>query len=506
MDHGANLDGKTLNTAPLNQLVSEVSAAGGGTVYFPAGTYLTGTIYLKSGVTLYLDDGATIVGSTNLADYPENQPPRPGAQLEWGRYALISACNQHDIAIVGQGHINGQGSHPNFTKADLIARGWNKTDAYLKRPYGLSFVRCRNVTVRGIELDDIAFWCEDYLDCEDVVVDGVAVYSMNRDHNNDGIDIDGSRNVRVSNCHFVSGDDSICLKASYRDCEDVVVTNCICTSSANGVKLGTASYGGFKNIAVSNIVLNGIGASGIALETVDGGTLDGVALSNFTMNDVGTAIFLRLGDRGKLWASDSPKRGAGALRNVTIDNIVARVRGRSICSSITGLPGHPVENVSINNVRIVVAHSPARAEVEKPGTPIPEVESNYPENGMFGPLPAYGLFARHVRGLTLRGVDLGYAGSEYRSALVCQDVADLVISGLVAQAIPDAQPALLLADVRDATITGTVINGTAAAFLRAEGNTSGVTLLGNDLSHCRTPISLAQGMPAAAVSSSTNRE
>ncbi|MEO6996102.1 MAG: glycosyl hydrolase family 28 protein, partial [Lacunisphaera sp.] len=275
---GVVADGKTLNTARINTLIAELSGAGGGTLTFTRGTYLTGTVVLLSNVTLQLDAGATILGSTDIADYPENAPPHPTSRLEYGRYALISAIGQHDVAIRGQGRIYGQGDNPNFTKKDLLARGWSANDAYLKRPFGLSFIGCQRVTVEDIKLENIAFWCEGYLDCDDVTVRGVTVDSKKHDYNNDGIDLDGCRNVRVSDCYFFVGDDAICLKASYRDCENITVTNCTASSLANGVKLGTASNFGFKNIAVSNIVLDGINAAGIALEIVDGGTLDGVTL------------------------------------------------------------------------------------------------------------------------------------------------------------------------------------------------------------------------------------
>ena len=494
LEHGAVADGQTLNTAALNRLVAEASAAGGGTVYFPAGTYLTGTIFLQSGVTLRLDSGATILGSTDLADYPENPPPRKSSHLEFGRYALISADGQHDIALVGPGRIRGQGSHPNFTKKDLIARGWSKTDAYLKRPYGLSFVRCRRVTVQDVALEDIAFWCQHYLDCDDVVVHGVSVDSLKHDYNNDGIDIDSSRRVRVSDCHFRAGDDAICLKASYRDCEDITITNCTGTSYANGVKFGTASNGGFKNIAISNLVFDGVGAAGIALEIVDGGTMDGVALSNIVMRDVGSAIFIRLGNRGSRWIDEMEKPGIGTLRNVSIDHVVASVRGsdtRPLASSITGLPGHPVENVSLSNVRIVTERSHPRADAEIALAAVPEAEKGYPENGMFGPLPAYGLFVRHIHGLTLHNIELSFAGSDYRSALVAQDVEDLALDGFAARTLPESKPVVLLAGVKRATLTGVVARPGTATFLRVEDASEGVSVLGSDLAQARTPVSSA---------------
>ena len=509
VDYGAVPEGKTLNTAALNRLVAETSAAGGGTVLFPAGTYLTGTIYLKSNVTLQLEAGAVILGSTELADYPENAPPRPGGRLEWGRFALICAENQHDVAIIGQGRINGQGHHPNFTKKDLIARGWSKDDAYRKRPYGISFVHCRGVRVEGVTLEDLAMWCEDYLDCDDVVVRGVTVDSMKNDYNNDGIDIDGCRHMRVSDCHFNTGDDSICFKSSYSACENIVITNCTGTSLANGVKFGTASVVGFKNITISNLTFDRVGASGIALEIVDGGTMEGVALSNITMREVSTAILIRLGNRGARWTNDQEKPGIGILRNVSIDHVVALVRERdakALASSITGLAGHPVENVSLSNIQIVSQRPHPRADGDVALAAIPEAEKAYPENDMFGPLPAYGLFVRHVRGLKLRNVDVTFTGSDFRSALVGHDVEDLVVDGLTARSSKESKPVIMLADARRATLANAVALADTPTFLRVEGVSAGIALVGCNLAAARTAVERGNGVPADAVVIGDNRK
>jgi hypothetical protein len=490
LDDGAVSDGKTLNTDAINRAVSEVATAGGGTVFVPAGTYLTGTVRLQSRVTLRLEAGATLLGSTNLADYPENPPPRPGPELEYGRYALICAQGAEDVAIVGPGRICGQGDHPNFTKKDLVARGVSPRDAYLKRPYGLSFVGCRRVTVEGVTLENIAFWCQDYLDCDGVVVHGVTVDSLKSDYNNDG-----SRNVRVSDCRFYAGDDAICLKAGYRDCENVTITNCSATSLANGVKFGTASNAGFKNIAVTNIVCDRIQAAGIALEIVDGGTMDGVVLSNFAMRDVGAAIFIRLGNRAKRW-SDIPPPPIGQVRNISISHVVANVHGpdgRPLGSSITGLPGHPVENVTLSDVRIVTHWAHPKAEGDLALADVGEHAADYPEYGMFGPLPAYGLFVRHVRGLTLRDFDVTFAAEDYRSALVCDDVADLNVAGLRARTLPESHAVVQLNGVHGALLSGLVAPAGTGVFLGLSGDSDRIAVRASDLSAASQPVAPAEG-------------
>lgn len=477
--HGAVGDGQTVNTVAINHAIVALSASGGGTLHFTQGTYLTGTIYLRSGVTLELDSGVTLMGTTDLADYPENRAPRPGDRLEYGRHALIQAEGQHDIAIVGQGRIYGQGDHSNFTKRDLLARGWTPRAAYLRRPYGLSFVRCQRVRVEGIRIENIAFWCQHYLDCDDVLVRGVTVDSKKLDYNNDGIDIDSSRHVRVCDCYFSVGDDAICFKASYGDCENVVVTNCTASSLANGVKFGTASSGGFKNITVSHITLEDIQAAGIALEIVDGGTLDGVTLDHFTMHKVGAAIFIRLGDMARRWTDDQPMRAIGVLKNVSISDVVAEQASsdtRPLCGSITGLPGHPVENISLSNVRITTTRDHDRARSQIDFHKVPEVESTYPEYAMFCELPAYGLYLRHVRGLTLRNVQVSFTGQDYRSAIVCDDVEQITIDGFQARSLPQSAATLYFNDVRSAAINGIAAPLATNMLLQVEGRSHGIHL------------------------------
>lgn len=515
-DFGAVADGATLNTAAINRAITETAQAGGGTVFVPAGRFVTGTLYLKSGVTLMLDNGAELVGSTDLRDYPEN--PAPAVRdtpefarirhlypdnLEFGRHSLIYAADQHDVAVVGHGRINGRGSDPSFSKAELQRRGLAPRAAYLKRPYGLCFVRCTNVQVRDLTLEDLAFWCQDYLDCDGVVVDGVTVNSRKVDANNDGIDIDGSRRVRVSNCNFNTGDDSICLKASFRDCEDVTVTNSVCSSLANGVKFGTASNGGFKNIVISNLVMRDVSAAGLALEVVDGGTMSNVAISNVTMERVGAPFFLRLGDRGRRWMTPADQPAVGRLRDISISNVTATVftpyDGRPLAGSITGLPGHPVENVSISDLRII-ALRPHAKEARGPALDqIAEHVDEYPEYSMFGPLPCYGLFVRHARGLTLRNLDVRFAESDYRSAIVCDRVEDLVIDGLRAGVLAGGDPVVRLSQVRGAILSGAMAAEGTDTYLRVEGNSSRIVLHGNELTRAREQVSLEPGLPRETV-------
>jgi Glycosyl hydrolases family 28 len=518
-------DGVTLNTLAFNAAIEKLSDAGGGTLSIPPGRYLTGTVYLRSGVTLHLENGAVLLGSTNISDYPENQPPLPAAALEFGRYSLIYAAGQHDVAITGEGKICGQGSSPSFTKKSLLARGWSANEAYLKRPYGLCFVGCRRVQVRNVTLENLAFWTEDYLDCDDVVVDGVTVNNLKDDYNNDGIDVDGSRNVRIANCYFMAGDDGICLKSSYTPCENITINNCVIRALCNGVKMGTASRGGFKNISVANCAIDQTGLAGLALEVVDGGVLDGVTAANLTMSDVGTPVFIRLGNRGKKWTDAQPPAVPGTLRNVVVSGITATLARKdgTLASSISGLPGYPIENVTLDNIRISVKKGfgnvhldayqlglqhTAKSLVDQrfdgdirklAPRQVPEKPLDYPEYSMFGPLPAYGFFCRHVKNLVFENIDLQFDKDERRSALAFEDVRGLNIDGLRARSSAESNPVLLFHDVQNAFVTRGVAEKGTPVFLRAEGDSDHISLLDSDLAQAASPLSVDPSLQGRAI-------
>jgi polygalacturonase len=513
-------DGVTMNTAAINAAIDHLAKNGGGTLSLPPGRYLTGAIYLKSCVTLHLENGAVIVGSTNLSDYPKNPPPFASQNLLYGRYSIICAIGQHDVAITGEGKIYGQGDHPNFNKQALRDRGWATQDAYLNRVYGLFFMGCRRVQVRNVTLQNLGYRTQLYLDCDDVMVDGMTVDNGKDDHNNDGLDVDGSRNVRISNCYVIAGDDGINLKSSYAACENVAISNCVVRSRCNGFKFGTASRGGFKNVSIANCSIYETGAAGIALQIVDGGVLDGVTVTNLSMNDVGAPLCIRLGNRGQAWIEGQGPAAPGILRNVVIRGITASVTARdgTMASSITGLPGHPVENVTISNVKITLKPGRGKVqldafqlkllndaknrverdfgnEVKRVTLPdVPEVPSDYPEYSMFGALPAYGFFCRHAKNVTFDHIDLDFETAECRSALAMQDVRGCTVDGLRAQSSPGSNPVVMLRDVTDAFLTRCVAQAGTPTFLRVEGDSDHISMRESDLSRAASAVSLESGL------------
>jgi hypothetical protein len=483
-DLGAAADGKTLCTEVLQRAIDRCSDAGGGTVYFPPGTYLSGTIFLKSRVTLNLEAGATLLGSPNKDDYPVTIPKNVESRTnQYNHRSLIYAENLDRIAIVGRGTLDGSGAAYKDPRHDG------------RRPLILRAINCRDMLVESIQMQNSGFWNQHYLFCERVVMRGVRVFNHTT-YNADGVDIDGCRDFVVDGCVIDSDDDAICLKStSSRPCENVLISNCVVSSHCNAIKFGTDSSGGFVNIAISNCsivsprhskVIYGRqrGISGLSFELVDGGQIDRVAVSNVTIDGVEVPIFVRLGNRGYGFTIDEKETKkrvqVGTLRNVMFSNVIATRAGKTGCS-LVGLPGHVIENVTLSNVTI---RSEGGEKRERTAAKIPEMPDSYPEATMFGNLPAHGLYCRHVRGLTLSGVRFETDQPDGRHALALDDVQDADISGLRCSYSVGSAPLIGLLQSRNILIRGCQPNAADGVFLRIAGkDTAGIALIGNDLTH-----------------------
>jgi polygalacturonase len=399
-------------------------------VYVPPGRFLSGTLVLKSNVTLELEAGATLLGSTNPRDYPPHRPALRSYTDYYVCQSLIYGENLERIGIRGRGTIDGQGA----------AFPWGE---YRDRPYLIRLVNCRDVRVEGVFLRNSAMWMQHYLACQRVVIDGLTVWNHSA-HNNDGIDLDACRDCIVRDSRFDADDDAICLKSTLeRPCENVVISNCIASSHCNAIKMGTESNGGFQNVTITNCTIeapreskpiNGTqrGLAGIALESVDGGRLDGVAISNITIRDVAVPIFMRLGNRARPFTHDGPKPPVGTFRNVTITGVVATGMSTVGCA-IAGIPGHKIENVCLADLNLQFEGSGPKPSAK----PVPENETKYPESRMFGPLPAYGFYCRHVEGITFSNIRLRTDQPDPRPALVTDDVGQLSTYGFDAPGAPN---------------------------------------------------------------------
>jgi polygalacturonase len=478
-DFGATGGGRQPDTKALQAAIDACASSGGGVVYLPEGRYLCGTIFLKSNISLVLATGSLLLGSANQADYPSVQPGLRSYTDVYVHQSLLYGENLDHVAILGNGTIDGQGAY--------------FPGAYRTRPYIIRLVNCTNVEVSGVHLKDSPMWVQHYLACSDVHLHGLTVRSV-CNANNDGIDIDACERVLISDCNIVSGDDSIVLKSTTdRPCRDVTVSNCVLSSRSNALKLGTESVGGFQNITFSNCAIYDTRLSGIALETVDGAILENVNVSGITMRNVKSAIFLRLGSRARPAYEGAHQPGMGAFQNVLITNVQADGADKAGCA-IGGLPGHPIEDVTLRDIRIGFAGGGTKQDASREAL---EAAEAYPEYNMFGTLPAFGFYCRHVRGLRFDQVQVSRENPDDRPALVCEDVDRLTVSGFES---PNSDPLLVLRNVKRALLFGNRAPEGNRIYLRAEGSgTRNIQLTSNDLIGCEMPVERGPGLSPDAV-------
>jgi polygalacturonase len=436
-DFGAKGDGKTIDSYAVNRAIEALASSGGGTLYFPAGNYFSYSIRLKSHIRLFLDAGAVITAAFPAVTegYDEAEPNEHNRFQDFGhshwKNSLLWAIGAEDITICGTGTIIGTGLSREESRLKGVA---NKA---------ISLKECKNVILKDIRM----------LHCGHFAllatgVDNLSIDNLLIDTNRDGLDIDCCRNVRISNCTVNSPwDDAIVLKASYglgyfKDTENVTITNCFVSGYDYGsvfadayqtdepqapdhgfncgrIKFGTESSGGFKNIAITNCVFEH--CRGLALETVDGGSLEDITISNITMRDIVNApLFLRLGARMR-----SPESTpVGKMRRILIDNINVFNADSRYASIISGIPGHPVEDVTLSNIRILYKGGYGR---EYATIIPPENEKVYPEPWMFGTIPAAVFFVRHANNIHFHHIYTTFAKEDFRPAFVLDDTQNISI-------------------------------------------------------------------------------
>lgn len=421
LDFGAVSDTTRLSTAAVQGAIDACAAQGGGTVLVPAGNFKTGSIMLKSNVTLHLENGATLYGSTDIRDYtPVSTDFRSFRTIGTTTVQLVYADGQHDVAITGQGTIDGRGRA--FPKLTFNDEG-------MTRPHLLRFINCRRILVDGVKLTNSGCWMQHYLGCEDVKISNITVHNRNN-YNNDALDLDGCRNVTVSNMTADSDDDGITLKStSPLLCEDITITNCTVSSLCNAIKLGTETNGGFRNIVINGITVKPStdpayqyhgdrskrGISAISLEITDGGIMENVDIGDIMVTGTESPIFIRLADRARAYDPAVPVTNVGSIDGVTLHDIRVIGAGRT-GSSITGVAGHPVRNIDLRNIHISMKGNDSLVAV-----PEDEKIKEYPEATMWGVLPAKGFWLNHTHNVRFSNVTVTTGTPDPRPAFLFED-------------------------------------------------------------------------------------
>ena len=446
-EYGAVGDGKTLDSDAINKTIEAAAASGGGTVHFPAGTYLSYSIRLKSNISLYLDQGVTLLAAKPDGEngYDPAEPNPTDMYQDFGHShwhnSLIWGENLENISILGPGLIYGDG----LDRWDNPDKGRGNKILALKL--------CRNVIIR-----DVSFLLGGHFCILATGIDNMTLDNIKIDTNRDGVNIDCCRNVRVSNCSVNSPfDDGICLKSSYglgfaRATENVTITNCQVSGFDPGtflngtyqttytkapdkdgvtgrIKFGTESNGGFKNITISNCVFHH--CRGLALETVDGGILEDVSVSNIVMKDiVNSPFFMRIGSRMR-----GPEGvPVGKLRRISISDVSIYNADPHFGSIIAGLPGHDIEDIILRNIRIVYQGGGTK---EQAALDPPENEKGYPEPSMFGDIPAYGFFIRHADGVEMSDIQISTLKEDLRPVFWLEDVKKAAFEDITAPHNPE---------------------------------------------------------------------
>lgn len=491
-DHGAAGDGRALDTRAIQAAIDACAARGGGTVFVPAGDYVTGSLFLRSQITLYLDAGATLLGSQDPADYPVIEGRWEG-RTQPTHAPLIGGQDLAAIALAGRGTIDGRGAH-----------WWRRhRDRSLEypRPRLISFVRCSNVLIEGITAINSPSWTITPAWCDNVTIHQVTIRNPADSPNTDGINPDSCSNVHISDCHISVGDDCITIKSGVegepperrRPCEQITIANSTMADGHGGVVIGSETSGDVRNVVIANCVFVGTDR-GIRLKSRRGrgGVVEDVRVSNVVMTDVLCPFTMNLYYAPGAWgdalvADKQPHPVTDAtprFRRIHLSHVSAR-EVRVAAAFLYGLAEMPVEDVTLSDVAIAMAA---------------DAEPGYADMADdLEPMRRAGVVARNARGLRLHNVEVS---GQLGPALSIEDAADIEISGGVTRTPDRGAPDILLRDVEDAFLHGCRAGAGTGVFLQVEGQRSrAIVLAGNDLARADQPVRIGEDVPADAVGS-----
>jgi len=467
-DYGAVGDGTNLDSPAINAAIDAATQAGGGTVFLPAGTYLSGSIHLRSNIQIFIDAGATLLGAPqSLHAYDPAEPFAGHAYQDSGHShfhnSLIWGEGLTNVTISGRGTINGGGlvrsaslldrldSHPpadpNSVSTDDLRIG-NKS---------ICLKLCRNILIRDVTIFHGGWFAILVTGCDNLTIDNVTI-----DTDRDGMDLDCCRNTVVSNCRVNSpNDDGICPKSTYalgetRITENLTIVNCQVSGFVEGtlldgtmkpwrggtgrIKFGTESSGGFRNCTVANCTFRS--CHGLALEEVDGGIMEDITVNNLSMIDLRDyAIYITTGKRNRTPNLTTNSRG----HNILISNVIADGVSKMSGIQIMGLPEQPLTGIRLENIRLT---SNGGGTAEDAAIVPKELGNGYPEPGKIGKLPAYGVFARHVQDLELANITVNFQTNDLRPAANFSDIDGLEIDNFKPQVADGVTAAVFAADVR----------------------------------------------------------
>jgi hypothetical protein len=503
VDFGAKGDGRTLNTKAVQDAIDVCHKDQGGVVFVPAGVFVIGTVEMKSNVTLRIAARGTLLGSADGKQYhaADAIPLRGDSTLNDGNVGLIFGVEADNVTIEGPGTIDGQGAQfRSPTRGVPPPSGRGGAD----RPYHLLFHRCKNLRVRDLNLVASAFHSVRVIQSSFVWMDGLRIHNR-VNGNNDGFHFVSAENVHVTNCDVLAQDDACAL---FGTCRNVTVTNCTFSTRWSVFRFGG---GNPENVTISNCIVHHTYGCPIKLHFGPGSKVQNLLFSNLVLQDVTGPISINLNNKARN-ASEAPAAEKGFLRNILFQNIRASVvaTGREYddiafkqnyrpgetrqCVVLNALDGAVIEDISLSDVRITYAGGGTAAEASRE---IPQVAGEYFE---IGTPPAYGLYARNVRGLSLQNVKFDLESPDLRPAIVLDHVSDAALNGVAVQGNPDATAAVRLIDTRDTLLTAPRLTSNAAAFLRVEGaGSQGITLDGGDVSRAAAAVTFAGGASKASV-------
>lgn len=429
-DFGAVGDGKTLDTKAIQAAIDACTEYGGGRVIIPSGgkTYLTGTIYLKSHVTLYLENGSLLQASTDMAHYAKDTYRTRYKMEKHMNQCLIYAQDADNISIEGYGTIDGNGFRKYF-------------NAQTGRPMLMRFLRCNDFHVSNVTIINPASWTTDWIFSDNITVTGVKVVA-HAHHNGAALCFDGCTNVRVTNCDFDTSDDAIAITSSHKDKPSVNMTfsNCNFTGIWSAMRIGLLSLGDFESITVTNCTFTNITDAGFKIQMNEGAEMKNMVFSNIVMKNVPRPIFMTFCQQKASVDAPDEMFPMKAMHHFNFNNMIIdnRELDKNAAILITGMPDNYITDMQLSDIQIVQPGGGTKEDAEK--TDINEytlevLDGWWPEFIGVGTLPASAIYIRHVDDLYLNNIQIKTVSKEERPPIVLDDVPSYAANGIYSEGI-----------------------------------------------------------------------